>query len=71
MVLMTESSIPMLGATVAAPIQKLCPAKFSSGKPTAFKASLTFAVKWPLVRGCHRDVERKDPFLSLALIHSA
>jgi len=68
MVLMTKSSIPTLAAAVAALIRKLYPA---SGRPTAFKASLTFAVKWALVEIVHQDAERKDPFLSLALIYSA
>jgi len=41
-VLFTESLIPILAAVVAAPMQKLFPAKFCSSNPIAINPSLTF-----------------------------
>ena len=52
-VLITEPSIPTLhvAAAVAAPMRKLCPAKFCSGKPVALIASLTLLVIEDFVSG--------------------
>ena len=56
-ILITESSIPAPAAAVAAPIWKLCLAKFSSGKPRACIAFHILDVKVDLVKGV--------PFLKL------
>ena len=63
-VLITKSSIPTLAAAVAAPMRKLCPAKFCSGKPTAFRPSLIFVVNIDFVRG-HSSSNKKKGGLPL------
>jgi len=50
-VLITEFSIPALAVAVAAPMRKLCPVKFCSGRPVALSASLTLLVNEDFVSG--------------------
>jgi len=50
-VLITESFIPALAAAVAAPMRKLCLAKFCSVRPVALSASLTLLVNEDFMSG--------------------
>ena len=56
-----ESSSPAFAAVVAAPIQKLCPAKWWSGTPATMRASLTLAIKYGWVNGSPLVWIKKGP----------
>ena len=71
-IMMHKSSRPACTATVAAPIQKLCPANCSSVSPRSWRACLVICTNFPLVKAVpSRNVKKGPSDVPLALMNAA